>query len=147
MFQRLESVLHSEIRSFGHPRAALLGFALAVLAYNLLAALKRSIEYAHRDSLPQLDVSTYHLAAHIRSGYEGMMIALPHATWAPWTEANPQQAAQRLLQLALRVNPKQVATSKRGPKSRKPKSYVDTATAQTHFSTAKVLKQAKEKRP
>ena len=147
MFQRLESVLHSEIRSFGHPRAALLGFALAVLAYNLLAVLKRSIEHAHRDSLPQLEVSTYHLAVHIRSGYEGMMVALPHSTWAPWTNAHPQQAAQRLLQLALRVNPKHVATSKRGAKNQKPKSYVDTVTAQTHFSTAKVLKQAKEKRP
>ena len=31
MFQRLESVLHSEIKSLGHPRAALLGFAAAVV--------------------------------------------------------------------------------------------------------------------
>jgi hypothetical protein len=44
MFQRLESVLHSEIRSLGHPRAALLGFAVAVLAYNVLAVLKRGVE-------------------------------------------------------------------------------------------------------
>ena len=29
MFQRLESVLRSEVRSLGHPRAALLGFAVA----------------------------------------------------------------------------------------------------------------------
>ena len=32
MFQRLESVLHSEVRTLGHPRAALLGFTVAVLA-------------------------------------------------------------------------------------------------------------------
>jgi IS4 transposase len=32
MFQRLESVLHSEIASLGHPRAALLGFAVSLLA-------------------------------------------------------------------------------------------------------------------
>lgn len=44
MFQRLESVLHSEIKSLGHPRAALLGFAAALLAYNVLALLKRVIE-------------------------------------------------------------------------------------------------------
>ncbi|TBW34275.1 IS4 family transposase, partial [Azotobacter chroococcum] len=49
MFQRLESVLQSEIRSLGHPRAALLGFAVAVLACNLLAVLKRSVEQAHRE--------------------------------------------------------------------------------------------------
>lgn len=41
MFQRLESVLHSEIKSLGHPRAALLRFAATVLAYNVLALLVR----------------------------------------------------------------------------------------------------------
>jgi IS4 transposase len=43
MFQRLESVLHSEIKSLGHPRAALLGFAVAVLAYNVLSLLQRAL--------------------------------------------------------------------------------------------------------
>jgi len=32
IFQRLESVLHSEIKILSHPRAALLGFAVVVLA-------------------------------------------------------------------------------------------------------------------
>ena len=32
LFQRLESVLHSEVVSLGHPRAALLAFGVAVLA-------------------------------------------------------------------------------------------------------------------
>ena len=49
MFQRLESVLHSEVRSLGHPRAALLGFAVAVLAHNVLALLARCVEQAHQD--------------------------------------------------------------------------------------------------
>jgi len=44
MFQRLEGVLHSEIGSLGHPRAALLGFAVAVLAYNVLAVIVRCVE-------------------------------------------------------------------------------------------------------
>jgi len=34
LFQRLESVLHSEVRTLGHPRAALLAFGVALLAYN-----------------------------------------------------------------------------------------------------------------
>lgn len=42
LFGRIESVLHSEIRTLGHPRAALLGFATAVLAYNVLSLPKRS---------------------------------------------------------------------------------------------------------
>jgi IS4 transposase len=34
LFQWLESVLHSEVKSLGHPRAALLAFGVAVLAYR-----------------------------------------------------------------------------------------------------------------
>jgi IS4 transposase len=80
-FQRLESVLHSEINGLGHPRAALLGFAIAVLAYNFLTLLQRVVEQAHRVQHPNLEVSTYHLAQHIKSGYEGQTIALPPAHW------------------------------------------------------------------
>ncbi len=147
MFQRLESVLHSEIRSLGHPRAALLGFALAVIAYNLLSTLKRSIEHAHHDTLPQLDISTYHLAVQIRSGYEGMLIALPESSWQSWSGAPFGVVAQYLVDLARLINPSRLATSKRGPKINKPKPYVDKTTAQTHISTDRVLKVSKLKRP
>lgn len=147
MFQRLESVLHSEIRSLGHPRAALLGFAVAVLAYNVLSVLKRSVEHAHRDSAPQLDVSTYYLALHIQSSFEGMLIALPALIWEKWSEADPAMIAQRLLALARHVDPKRVATHKRGPKIDKPKGYVDGVTARAHVSTDRVLKQARARRP
>ena len=41
LFGRLEAVLHSELRSLGHPRAALLGFATALLAHNILALVQR----------------------------------------------------------------------------------------------------------
>lgn len=147
MFQRLESVLHSEIRSLGHPRAALLGFAVAVLAYNVLSVLKRSVEQAHRETVPQLEVSTYYLAQDIRTGYEGMLIALPPPFWRVWFTAQPEAVAQRLLQLARHVAPKRIATHKRGPKSDKPKEYIDGVTARAHFSTSRVLKQARAKRP
>ena len=44
MFGRLESVLNSEITTLGHPRAALLGFTVAVpLAYNMLSLIKRYV--------------------------------------------------------------------------------------------------------
>lgn len=147
MFQRLESVLKSEIRSLGHPRAALLGFAVAVLAYNALALLKRSVEHAHRDRQPQLDVSTYCLALLIRSSYEGMLVALPAALWQPWSETEPTAIARRLLDLAQHIDPRRVRTNKRGPKMDKPKGYVDGDLARAHVSTARVLEQAQACRP
>src|SRR5262249_47587421 len=40
MFQRLESVLKSEVRTLGHPSAALLAFSTAILAYNILSVIQ-----------------------------------------------------------------------------------------------------------
>jgi IS4 transposase len=146
MFQRLESVLNSEIRSLGRPRAALLGFAVAVLAYNVLALLQRCVEQAHQDQKPPPEVSTYHLALQIRSGYEGMLIALPPEQWRSY-DGDPSALADRLLQLARNIDPRQVATSKRGPKVAKPKGYVDGATARAHVATARVLAQTRVATP
>lgn len=141
MFQRLESVLHSEIKSLGRPRAALLGFAVAVLAYNVLALLQRVVEQAHQAHNPELEVSTFHLAQQIKSGYEGLSIAVPPDHWSSISEENdPRGFLQRLLCLARRIRPKQVATSKRGPKIDKAKGYVDGKTARSHVSTDRVLK-------
>ena len=146
MFQRLEAVLHSEIRNLGHPRAALLGFAVAVLAHNVLALLQRCVEQAHQEQEPPPEVSTYHLALHIRSGYEGMLIALPLEQW-PSYDGDPTALADRLLQLARNIDPRQVATSKRGPKAAKPKGYVDGTIARAHVSTARVLANARVATP
>jgi len=147
MFQRLESVLHSEIRSLGHPRAALLGFTVAVLAYNVLSLLQRAVEHAHREQHPQLEVSTYHLAEHVKSGYEGMLIAVPSQHWPTAAGQTEHSLAERLLCLARRIPPKQVATSKRQPKVPKPKGYVDGSIARSHVSTARVLEQARRATP
>ena len=146
MFHRLESVLNSEIKTLGHPRAALLGFAVAVLAYNVLALLKQLIEHAHRPDHPELDVSTYHLAVDIASDYGPMLRMLPPEQW-PRADGDPRQLLERLLRLASRMSPKQLATSKRKPKTVQAKGYVDGSIARSHVSTARVLKQAADKRP
>ena len=147
MFQRLEAALHSEIRSLGHPRAALLGFAVAVLAHNVLALLQRCIERTHQATDPALQVSAYHLALQIRSGYEGMLIALPAEQWSSYDKAEPAAVAAHLTRLARNVVPRQVVASPRGPKLAAKKDYGDAAVARAHVATARVLAQAKANRP
>ncbi|MHC8349606.1 IS4 family transposase [Pseudomonas sp. RT4P38] len=146
MFQRLESVLDSEIESLGNPKAALLGFASAVLAYNVLSVLKRSVEQAHRQTQPEdWEASIFHLTVQVRSGYEGLQIALP-----PEHLAIPIRSgglAQHLLALAKNIPPKSVAKSKRGPKVPKPKEWLEGKAVNAHVSTDRVLKAAKVKRP
>jgi len=146
LFGRLESVLNSEIKTLGHPRAALLGFAVAVLAYNVLALLKQLIEHAHRHSHPELDVSTYHLAVDIAADYGPMLRLLAPQHW-PRADDDPGQLLEHLLLLAKRMSPKQLATSKRKPKAAQAKGYVDSSVARAHVSTARVLKQTAAKRP
>jgi IS4 transposase len=50
MFQRLESALKSEVRTLGKPRAALLAFGTAVVAYNVLSVLQSAVEAAHPEA-------------------------------------------------------------------------------------------------
>jgi len=113
---------------------------VAVLAYNVLALLKRFIEQAHHRDHPGLDVSTYHLAVDIASDY-GMLRMLPPQHW-PRPQGDVQKLANHLLRLASRMNPRQLATSKRKPKLKQPKGYVDATTARAHVSTARVIKMA-----
>lgn len=147
MFQRLESVLQSEIRRFGQPQAALLGFAVAVMAYNALSVLKRSVERVHRERMPTLEVSVYHLAESACSAYAGMMVALPGEMWRSEAESTVGTMVERLLSLARHVRPEAIRTSKRGPKVKVEKSYVDSRSAQAHASTARVLRNARRERP
>ena len=140
LFERLDSVLHSEIPSLGQLRAACLAFAAALLAYNVLALVPRCVERAHAPAPP---VSLFHLAVHIRSGYEGLAIALPPEHWHATIEGGTSGLIERLLQLARLVDPKRVAASKRGPKAKAPKGYVDGKTARAHLATARVMAKAK----
>lgn len=125
----------------------MLGFATAVLAYNVLALLKRCIERAHHESAPELDVSTYHLGVHVASDYRGMLIALQPKTWLEWSEASPGHVAGYLLGLARNVSPRSVATARRGPKKDKPGGYVAPAVARKRLSTARVLRSRSAQTP
>ncbi len=146
LFGRLESVLNSEIKTLGHPRAALLGFAVAVLAYNVLSLLKAVTEQAHRPMHPELDVSTYHLTVEIVSTYESMSLVLP-PEHLPCADDDPLRLLQRLLLLASRLSPRQLATSKRGPKTTSAnEGYVSGSIARSHVSTKRVIRELGKRR-
>lgn len=46
-FQYLEGHLHSEINTLGYPQAALLGFCVALVAYNALAVVFAALRAVH----------------------------------------------------------------------------------------------------
>ena len=72
------------------------------------------MQQADQQLAPASEVSLYHLALQIRASYEGMLIALPAEHWPSCRDANATELAGNLLRLARILNPRQVATSKRG---------------------------------
>jgi hypothetical protein len=75
-----------------------------------------------------------------------MLRMLPPEHW-PCADDDPRQLVDHLLLLGSRMNPQQLATSKRKPKDAQAKGYVDGSIARSHVSTARMLKQAAGRRP
>jgi len=145
MFQRLESVLQSEIPALGHPRAALLAFGIATLAYNVLALISHAITVRHKLDTDKLEVSSYYLAINIKAHYAGMMIAIAQSAWDTYEQLSIRQFAKTLLCIAANADPHRLRKHPRGPKVRQKKTFVSSREAQRHVATSRVLKEGKIK--
>jgi IS4 transposase len=140
MFQSLESALHSEVRTLGQPRAALLAFGTAVVAYNILAVIQAAIEVAHPEAKAEgIEISPFFVATEVKATYGGMMIALVDEIWAAFDEQSPLQLSQTLVLIAQHAQPKRLRKHPRGPRRKTKKGYVEGRTARRHVSTARVL--------
>jgi hypothetical protein len=141
LFQRLESVLHSEIVSLGHPRAALLAFGVAVLAYNTLAVLQSTVWSAHELHTSELELSSFYFAAEIRTHYAGMMMAVAPAAWERYDKLTTAELARVLVQMARHANPKALRKHPRSTRNETKQGYTSAALVRRHVSTARVLKE------
>ena len=137
-FQELEAHLHSEINSLGYPKAALFGFCVALVAYNVLAVVKAALRSVHGEEKIANEVSGYYLAGHLGRTYDGMMIAVPQQEWVIFYRMSMETFAHTLQQLANKVNLAKFKKHKRGPK--KARSKPNQNSNQPHVSTAKLLK-------
>jgi IS4 transposase len=140
LFQRLEAVLHSEVRSLDHPRAALLAFGVAVMAYNVLSVLQSAVWIAHELHDSEIELSSYYFAEEIRTYYAGMLMAVKPKAWDRYDKMSPEQLGQVLLQIAVQASPKALRKHPRGHPPPARKGYVSGAVARRHVATARVLK-------
>jgi len=140
MFQWLESVLHSEVRTLGYPRAALFAFSVAVLAFNVLSAIQTGIERQHDiDPEGETAVSLYYVANEIRTAYRGMTIAVPAEAWLVYLTLSDEELTGALLEIAAHVDPKTLRKHPRGPNKKPGKGYVAGHVVRAHVATARVL--------
>jgi len=137
-FQELEAHLHSEINSLGYPKAALFGFCIALLAYNVLAVVKAALRSVHGEDKIADEVSGYYIAGHLERTYDGMMIAIPDDEWRIFQGMSTRRFIAILQQLASKVDLAKFRKHKRGPK--KPRQKRTQNSKQPHVSTAKLLK-------
>jgi Transposase DDE domain len=135
-FQHLEAYFHSEINTLGYPKAALFGFCLALVAYNVLAVVLAAWRGVHGQQIVDDEVALYYLANEVATTYHGMMIAIPEGEWDVFYRMSASEMAVTLLDLAKRVNIRALRKSPRGPK--KPRPERDGNAKQRHVSTAKL---------
>jgi hypothetical protein len=143
LFGRLEAALNSEVRTLGHPRAALLAFGTAVVAYNVLAVIEAAVAAAHDLETAGLQVSTFYVADDVRTDYRGMRIAIAAAIWEAFDAMPPARLARTLRTIAANVDPRTIRKHPRGPKPRLKKGYAPKTQVQRHVATAKVLRDGK----
>lgn len=143
-FQKLENHLHSEINTLGYPKAALFGFCLALVAFNLYAIVMAALRAAHPDQAIHKTVSEYYIAQEIETTTDGMLIAIPEHEWAVFTQISLVELGSFLLHIAAYVDLKKYQKNPRGPK--KPRMERNQFKGHPHVSTAKLLKAATAKR-
>jgi IS4 transposase len=136
-FAELAAALHGEVAGLGHPRAALFAFAVALAAYNVLAAVKAAIRAAHGEAVGA-GVSGYHVANEVAGASRGLLIALPPAEWAVFARVSAVGLAEILVVLGRQVRVGEFVTSPRGPK--KPRPRQQSGAGIWHVATARLLK-------
>ena len=72
MFQSLTQMLNGEIDTLAYPRAALLGFATALVAHNVLSTVQAALRAAFGAEKVQNEVSAYYIASEVRVNTGGM---------------------------------------------------------------------------
>jgi hypothetical protein len=142
LFQVLEQCFRGEINTLAYPRAALFGFGLALICYNLLAVAKAAMRSVHGADKIEAGISHYYLANEVRRVYEGMMIAIPPVQWLPIARLDVDSTAQLLQHLAARMELSKFRSHPRGEKKKIPKPKHQKN--KPHVSTARLLNESKK---
>lgn len=136
-FQKLEKYLNSEINTLGYPQAALFGFCIALVAFNIYAVVMAAIHASYPDKNIHDEISDYYVAEKIASTYEGMNLILEPEDWRVFITASISEIGEIILYLARNIDLKRFKKNKRGPKKATiPKIKFK---GKPHVSTARLL--------
>lgn len=141
-FQDLTVSLRCEINTLGYPKAALFGFALAVVAYNALVVTRAALASGLGEEIGGVEaLSNYHIAVEVAAVEEGMAIAVPPSVWQPFVDMAVAEFASWLHEVARHIDWRKYRKSPRGPK--KPVTVKRTSRG-AHRSTARELSKSQK---
>ena len=143
MFFEMTQMLDGELNTMGYPRAALLGFGIALVSYNLLSTTRSALRAAFGAENVDEKVSSYYIANEARVMREGLDVATDPKDWIPFQTMSSDALADELVKLARNVRLSALKRHKRGPKKPVPKRTKHKGTP--HVSTARILTRTKGK--
>jgi Transposase DDE domain len=136
-FQHLTVDLACEVDTLGYPKAALFGFCVAVVAYNVVALVKGALRAAHGAEYVEEQLSMYYLTLEVAQVATGMEIALGAEPWEIFRRMSGAAFTATLVAVAARLDTEKYTKHKRGPKKKSPKKI--SGKHYSHVSTARIL--------
>ena len=136
-FQHVEKHFNSEIETLAYPKAALFGFALALVAYNVFSVIISALDCAHEKPVSK-DISGYYIAHEIAATYLALVQLGDALDWQFAAACPPAAFAAWLRETALHVRLQSLKKHSRGPKKPQQKPPYDPS--QPHVSTYQLLR-------
>ena len=134
---RLHGNHNSEINTLGYPKAAIFGFCIALVTYNVLSVMKAAMQKVHGVEVVEKQISGYYIAHEISGTHIGLEIAIPEEEWQAFRTMPTSQVAQLLIELAGLM---QLSKYKKHPRGHKKKiQKKKTGKNAPHVSIAKIL--------
>lgn len=146
-FHKLTMVLECELDTLGYPDAALFGFSLAVVMYNIVNTLTAALRVTHPAAITKAagtgqKLSFYYLADEISGVWRGMAIVVDDQHWTKaFAARSAKQIAKQLLWLARKVKVDQFITNPASLKKRKKPRPIKHG---GHVSTYRILQKRKQ---
>lgn len=142
-FQEISTALEGEINTLAYPEAALLGFCLALISYNLLSTVKAGLRTAHGEQAAPENISGYYLAGEVTAIHDSLSVALDKSYWEDrFADLTPRELANELRDLAARTPICRYLKHRSRRRNRPKKRKHDKHTP--HISTARVLAQRQQ---
>ena len=141
-FRQLKQYLSCEVKSLGYPKAALLAFGLAVVAYNCLACVKAALADRFGHAKLEGELSVYSVASEIQLSFHGMSVAIPEEEWAEYAAMAPAALVAAMRKVVEGIDLSLYRKFPRGPK----KPVSQKRERHSHQSMAKVIGARKAKR-